>query len=101
MIDTLDVMMNALDRTEAALEADKPEGSEVCYQSAHYQIIDHGDDYQGRFVHRFALERKPEYAKSRVLPRHAASNVSAQLLVDAMMEAEKFHTENLPHCGGF
>jgi hypothetical protein len=101
MTGTFDVMMNALDRTEAALEADKPEGSEVCYQTAHYQVIDHGDDYEGRFVHRFALERKSEYAKSRVLPRHGFSDRSADCLIDTMMDAEKFHTEQLPFCGGF
>ena len=75
MVDAFDVMMDALDRTEAALKADKPEGSKVCYQTAHYQIVDHGDDYEGRFVHRFALERKPEFRKSRVLERHASQIV--------------------------
>jgi hypothetical protein len=60
-----------------------------------------GLDWKGRWSHRFALQRKDEYRKSRVLPRIAFSDTSGETLFDTMHEAEKFHMENMPHCGGF
>jgi hypothetical protein len=76
-------------------------GPRVAAQTVHYQVVDNGLDWKGRWSHRFALQRKDEYRKSRVLPRIAFSDTSAETLFDAMHEAEKFHVDNMPHCGGF
>lgn len=91
---------------EAQIMAGKPVdlaecGPRAIYQTAHYQIVDHGDDWKGRYAHRFVMRRKPEYSKSGVMARWADGNKDAEGLIDAMHEAEKFHMENLPYCGGF
>jgi hypothetical protein len=96
------ILDNALNMVEAALAAGpKTSHSRVCFQTVHYHIVDHGADWRGRWSHRFVMERKPEYRRSRVMENHAASDQSAEILIDAMEAAEKFHVENMPHCGGF
>jgi hypothetical protein len=96
------ILDNALNMVEAALSSPpKASRSRVCFQTVHYHIVDHGADWKGRWINRFVLERKPEYRRSHVMENHAASDQSAEVLIDAMDAAEKFHLENLPHCGGF
>src|ERR1700733_14619838 len=84
--------VNLADVAEAS---DTLEGPKVCFETDHYQIIDHGEDWEGRFTCRFSVQRRPEFRKSRVMhyvPR--GSNVSAEGLLGAMNEAEKFHMDN-------
>jgi hypothetical protein len=98
------ILDNALNMVEAALEAPpKSEaiGPRVVFQTVHYQISDHGENWKGRWMSRYFLERKPEYAKSRVMKQHARSNESAEHLLDALHAAENFHLESMPFCGGF
>ena len=78
------------------------EGRKVCYETEHYQIVDHGEDWRGYFTARFFVQRRPEFRKSRVMqyPPHG-SYESAESLLDSLNAAEKFHMENLPPCGGF
>jgi hypothetical protein len=90
-----------VDLADVAEASGTLKGSKVCFQTVHYHIVDHGADWKGRWIHRFVLERKPEYRRSRVMENHAASDQSAEILIDAMDNAEKFHLENMPHCGGF
>jgi hypothetical protein len=105
MIDQQIVILdNALNMVEAALEAPpKSEaiGPRVVFQTVHYTVMDGGADWKGRYIARFWIERKPEYAKSRVMKQHARSNESAERLLDALHAAEKFHLEAMPNCGGF
>jgi hypothetical protein len=77
-------------------------GPKVCYETDHYRIVDHGTDWEGRYTGRYAVERRPEFVKSRVMPvMPHLSNTSAESLLDSLKKAEQFHMENLPHCGGF
>ena len=85
-----------------SLTADKPEGSLVCYQTEHYQIVDNGEDWRRGYTSRFFMQRRAEFARSRVMPfPPRGSRVSAEDLLPSLEEAEKFHRDNLPYCGGF
>lgn len=93
---------NVIYLEDVAERAGMLRGPKVCYETEHYRIVDHGVDWEGRYTCRFTTERRPEFAKSGVMEvKTSTSNVSAELLLDSLERAEKFHVENLPHCGGF
>ncbi len=77
-------------------------GPKVCYETEHYLIEDHGEDWRGRYINRFCIQRRAEFRKSRVMqyPTHG-SQISAEDLLPSLKAAEKFHMDNLPYCGGF
>lgn len=85
----------AVDLGDVAKTSDTLVGPKVCYETEHYRIVDLGEDWHGRFTTRFALERRPEFAKSRVMkfPGHSSIQ-SAEALIPSLREAEAFHMSN-------
>jgi hypothetical protein len=92
----------AINLGDIAEASDTLSGPKVCYETDHYHIVDHGADWKGRYTCRFVMKRRPEFCKSRVMELQShICNSSAEVLLDSLKNAERFHMDNLPHCGGF
>jgi hypothetical protein len=77
------------------------QGLRVCFETPHFQIIDAGHDWKARgYTCRFAMQRRPEFSKSRVMkPAPATSDVAAECLIGAMNAAEEYHVRNAGYVG--
>jgi hypothetical protein len=75
------------------------QGPKVCYETAHYQIEDAGENWKARgYTARFCVHRRPQFRNSRVMEcTPATSGVSAEHLIDALKAAEEFHMRQISY----
>jgi hypothetical protein len=66
----------------------------IVAETAHYEIEDHGEDWEGYFTKRFGLNMKQSAKDDHILARWACAD-TMELLIPTMHSAEDFHMEQL------